>query len=96
MGRSGPGPFWFQPGVADRIVSGCVTERSFVMIDARLGVSVRGRIKPSWSRGAPLSQRELERAPTVYGELTIGWWIWDPAVHRLVARVTEPAPQGSA
>lgn len=57
---------------------------------------MRVRVKPSWSRGSPLSERELERTPTVYGELTIGWWIWNPALHRLVARVTDPAPRGSA
>ena len=57
---------------------------------------MRVRVKPSWNRGSPLSDRELERTPTVYGELTIGWWIWDPAIHRLVARVTDPAPRGSA
>ena len=57
---------------------------------------MRVRLKPSWSRGSPLTERELERTPTVYGELTIGWWIWDPAKHRLMARVTDPAPRGSA
>lgn len=57
---------------------------------------MRVRVKPSWNRGSPMSGRELERARTVYGDLSVGWWSWDPSVPRLVARVTDPAPKGSA
>lgn len=34
-----------------------------------------------------MTNRELERVLTVSGELTVGWWIWDPGTPRLIARV---------
>jgi hypothetical protein len=55
------------------------------------------RVRLSRVGGGAATRRGPERAPPVYGELSIGWWISDPAVHRLVARTTtKPAPQGSA
>jgi len=57
---------------------------------------MRVRVKASWKRGAPLSQRELERTPTVYGDLSVGWWSSEASALRLVARVSDPAFQGTA
>jgi hypothetical protein len=50
---------------------------------------MRVRVNRRFSRGLPLSGRKLERIPTVYGDLTVGWWSWDPSVPMLVARITD-------
>ena len=44
---------------------------------------MRTRVKASWSRGAPITNRELERALAVSGELSVRWSTWPPAAPRL-------------
>lgn len=45
------------------------------------------QVKASWTRGARMTNRELERALVVSGELSVGWWTADSVAPRLTARI---------
>lgn len=50
---------------------------------------MRVKVKATWNRGAPLSERKLERTPAIRGELTVSIWSWGDAPPKLTARLTD-------
>jgi len=55
---------------------------------------MRVRVKASWHRGAPLSEKDLERTQILYGNLRVSWWSAAPSQPRLTAQLIDAAPGG--